>query len=261
MSPDPGRRVDYDAAGEQYDRTRGRTTATEAYGDAVRRELADAPTGPVLDLGSGTGAWSGSLGRWSGRDVVAVEPSSGMRGVAAANRRQDGSPASPHQPSIHLVGGRAAGLPLREGVATAAWLSTVIHHVGDLGVCAAELRRVLRPGAPVLIRNAFAGRYDGIPSVRFFPPVRRALDRFPSVDAVRTAFGSAGFGFVSIERVDDPPVSYETWRERLPRQRTVDTAFVGLTDEEFDAGLRAIDGAIAAGRDPEPVGLDLLILR
>jgi SAM-dependent methyltransferase len=108
---------------------------------------------------------------------------------------------------VHLVGGRADGVPLRDGVAGAAWLSTVIHHVGDLDACANELRRVLAPGAPVLIRSAF----------------RR-------------------------------------WRERLPSQRLADTILVGLTDDEFAAGLRALDAAIAAGRDPEAVGLDLLVL-
>ncbi len=37
----------------------------------------------------------------------------------------------------------------------------VIHHIPDLGACAQELRRVLRPGGPILIRSAFPGRLDG----------------------------------------------------------------------------------------------------
>jgi SAM-dependent methyltransferase len=276
--------VDYDTAGERYDRTRGRTAGTAAYGGHVRRELADAPAGPVLDLGSGTGAWSRALATWSGRDVVGLEPSAGMRGMAATNRRRDsprpaamGATRGPATTSaagdggvvaageatagrVHLVGGRADGVPLRDGVAGAAWLSTVIHHVGDLDACANELRRVLAPGAPVLIRSAFPGRYDGIGLVRFFPATRRALDRFPSVDAVRAAFEGAGFRFAGIQRVDEPPVGYRRWRERLPSQRLADTILVGLTDDEFAAGLRALDAAIAAGRDPEAVGLDLLVL-
>jgi len=32
------------------------------------------------------------------------------------------------------------------------WLSLVIHHIPDLAGAAREIRRVLRPGAPVLIR-------------------------------------------------------------------------------------------------------------
>lgn len=243
--------VDYDRQSERYHRTRGRTAGVEAYERPVRRELAGAPPGAVLDVGSGTGAWSGPLGAWSGRDVVAVEPSAAMRASARSE------PAG----RVLGVGGRAGALPLRDGALGAAWLSTVIHHVGDLDVCARELRRVLAPGAPVLIRSAFPGRYEGIGLVRFFPATRRALDRFPSVDAVRAAFGRAGFSYRSIERVDEPPVDFRTWRERLPQQRHADTILVGLSDDEFADGLRALDAAIAAGRDPQPVGLDLLVLR
>jgi hypothetical protein len=36
---------------------------------------------------------------------------------------------------------------------------------------------------------------------------------------------------------------------------------VELSDEEFAAGLRAVDAAIAAGEAPGPVGLDLLAFR
>jgi len=137
----------------------------------------------------------------------------------------------------------------------------VIHHVGDLGACARDLRRVLAPGAPVLLRNAFRGRYDGIPVVRYFPGTRRALDRFPAVEEVRAAFEAAGFAFAGLERVDQPPADLATWRAGLPRQRVSDTSLVGLTDAEFAAGLAAVDAALAAGRTTEVVGLDLLAFR
>jgi SAM-dependent methyltransferase len=243
--------VDYDRQAGCYDRTRGRTAGVEAWQAPVVRELAGAPPGPILDVGSGTGAWSGALAGWSRRDVLGVEPSAGMRAAARARAR----------PQVHLAAGAVPRLPVRTAASGAAWLSAVIHHVGDVDVCARELRRVLAPGAPVLIRNAFPGRYDGIGMVRFFPATRRVLDRFPSVDAVRRAFEGAGFGFARLERVDEPPVDYRVWRERLPAQRLADTTLVGLTDGEFADGLRALDAAIAAGRDPEPVGLDLLAFR
>ncbi len=258
--------VDYDAGGERYDRNRGRTIRTVAYRDPVRRDLADAPAGAVLDVGSGTGTWSTELATWSGRHVVAVEPSRGMRAVARTNRPHDGSTVpdtggTDAGPTVHLVGGRGAAVPLRDGTAGAAWLSTVIHHVGDLGVCARELRRVLRPGAPVLIRSAFPGRYDGIPLVRFFPPTRRVLDRFPSVDAVRSAFADAGFEFVRLEPVDEPPEDLRTWRERLAERARRRHAPGCARRRRVHGGLRAVDAAIAAGRDAGPVALDLLVLR
>jgi ubiquinone/menaquinone biosynthesis C-methylase UbiE len=39
--------------------------------------------GPVLDVGAGTGQFAAAIAGWFGVRVVAVEPSSGMRGQAA----------------------------------------------------------------------------------------------------------------------------------------------------------------------------------
>jgi SAM-dependent methyltransferase len=259
------RSVDWDRAAADYHHTR---VASEAWRDPVRGELASAPPGPVLDLGSGTGLWSGLLAAWSGRPVLAVEPSAGMRAVAVAGGRAGaggghgrghGGPAA--GPAIHHLAGLGGALPLRERIAGGAWLSGVIHHVGDIGACARELRRVLAPGAPVVIRGAFAGRCRGIPLVRYFPGAGSALDRFPSVDDVVAAFAGAGFGAVRLDAVDEPSPGLRHWRDGLPRQRLSDTALVGLSDDEFAAGLAAVDADIAAGADPGPLGLDLLVLR
>jgi SAM-dependent methyltransferase len=245
--------VDYDRAAADYHRSRGATAGTAAWREPVLRVLVGAPAGPVVDLGAGTGAWSGPLAAWTGRPVVAVEPSAGMRAEAARTTRDE--------PAVHLVAGRGGAVPLRDGVAGAAWLSTVLHHVGDVGACARDLRRVLAPGAPVVIRGALAGRYDGIPLVRYFPTVRAVLDRFPSLAEARAAFEAAGFAFAGVERVDEAPVDLRAWRARVPGQRRVDTTLVGLSDGEFAAGLAAIDAAVAGGRRVEVVGLDLLAFR
>jgi hypothetical protein len=88
-----------------------------------------------------------------------------------------------------VLEGNASALPLPDESADAAWLSLVIHHIPDLGVAAHEIRRVLRPGAPVLIRQGFPDRYrpsgnlslDRIELVRWFPETARTIGTFPSV--------------------------------------------------------------------------------
>jgi SAM-dependent methyltransferase len=248
-----GHPVDWDRAAADYHHARGAIAATAAWREPVARELAGAPPGPILDVGAGTGIWSGHLAEWSGRPVVAVEPSSGMRHQAAAAGRGDGG-------TVLQVAGRAEALPVRDGTGGGAWLSGVIHHV-DRAACAGELRRALRPGAPVLVRGAFAGRYAGLPVVRYFPQAGLVLDRFPAVEDVTATFAAAGFAATLLERVDEPDADLRRWRESLPRQRHADTALAGLSDAEFAAGLRAVDADIAAGRGPGPVGLDVLVLR
>jgi SAM-dependent methyltransferase len=241
--------VDYDRAAADFHHTRGHTADLAAWRAPVVGALGGAPPGPVVDLGAGTGAWSAALAGWSGRRVMAVEPSDGMRAEFAGG---DG---------VGLVAGRGGAVPVRAGAGGAAWLSTVIHHVDDLAACARDLRRVLAPGAPVLVRSAFPERDDGIPIIRYFTAARRALARFPTVAATRAAFEAAGFGFGHLERVEAAPVELRHWREMLPRQRHADTVLVDMSDAEFAAGLAAVDAAIAAGRTTEVVGIDLLTFR
>lgn len=249
--PQTGGEVDWDAQGERYARTRHAITGTAHYESLVVEALAGAPPGPVVDVGAGTGIWSPLLARWTGRPVVAVEPAPGMRRHATAA----------HGPEVRHVAGRVPALPLRAGAGAGAWLSAVLHHVGDLVACAHELRRVLAPGAPVLIRGAFAGRVDGLPHVRYFPEVRRRFDdRFPTVDATEAAFGEAGFRRRRLEAVAEHAVDLREWRRLLPDQRRSDTSLVHLTDDEFAAGLRRIDAAIAAGHALPQATLDLLVL-
>jgi SAM-dependent methyltransferase len=245
--------VDYDTAAVDYDRTRGRAVAIGAWQQPVGRALATLPPGPVLDLGAGSGLWSASIARWTGRPVVALEPSAGMRARARRTGRD---------PRVHQVGGVGGALPLRTGSVAAAWLSTVIHHVGDVARCAGELRRAMAAGAPVLIRSGFRGRLDGIGLFRFFPAARRAVDRFPTVESVTAAFEGAGFAPEGLARVEEPAtLDLRGWRDQLPAQRRADTVLVGLTDAEFAAGMHRLNEAIADDESPAPVGLDLLWFR
>jgi len=245
-----GRQVDWDEAADRYAHSRVHVTDTAAYEPPVTEALGDAPPGPVVDLGAGTGIWSGVLAGWTGRTVVAVEPAAGMRRHAAADPR----------PAVHHVAAHADRLPLRDGTAGGAWLSAVLHHVGDIATCARELRRVLAPGAPVLIRGAFAGRVDHLPQVHFFPEVRRRFDQFPGVEATEAAFGASGFRRRSLTVVQEGSVDLRAWRDLLPQQRASDTSLVHLSDDEFAAGLRRIDAALAAGTARAGAGLDLLVL-
>ena len=191
-----------DRDGTDYDRMAGRYDDGRAFPleqlDGWRRAVAGlVPTrsaAPMLDVGSGTGIWAYAFARWFGCRVVGVEPSSGMRAQAAAKRS--------HRKIVYL-GGRADAIPVCDRSCGAAWLSTVIHHFGDLAAAAVELRRVLRLGAPVLIREGFTGRTDGIPWLRYFPEALAVTDRFwPTVDTVVDAFAPAGFEFETLQPVE-----------------------------------------------------------
>jgi SAM-dependent methyltransferase len=152
------------------------------------------------------------------------------------------------------------------GACAWAWVSTVVHHLDDLDAAATELRRVLRPGGVVLVRQAFPGRMGEITLYgRWFPEAGACLvagGGLPGVERVSAAFAAAGFGVEalrSVAQVSAP--SLAAYRDKV--RRRADTGLRLLPDDQFAAGLAALDRAVEAETSPTPVvdRLDLLVLR
>jgi SAM-dependent methyltransferase len=231
--------------------------------EAVRRHLRPSPGMTLADIGAGTGAFSAAFSGWFGLSVRAVEPSAAMRDQI------------PRTPAIQVLEGDASALPLPAESADAAWLSLVIHHVPDLRVAAREIRRVLRPGAPVLIRQGFPDRYepsgnlkpDGIELVRWFPETARALSTFPSVEETCEAFAAAGFRQDALEQVRETyPASLADFLGQVDTFRRADTTMRSLTEDEFLRGKERLRRAVrraehTANPETRSNWLDLLVLR
>jgi SAM-dependent methyltransferase len=228
--------------------------------EAVRRHLRPSPGMTLVDIGAGTGAFAAAFSDWFDLSVLAVEPSAAMRDQI------------PRTPSIQVFEGNASALPLPDESADAAWLSNVIQHVQDLGVAAKEIRRVLRPGAPVLIRagmshQGFPDRYDGVENVRWFPETARTVDTFPSVEETCKAFAAAGFHRDALEQVRETyAASLADFLDHVDTLRQADTTMRGLTEDEFLRGKERLRRAVRQAEDtanPETRSnsLDLLVLR
>jgi ubiquinone/menaquinone biosynthesis C-methylase UbiE len=230
-----------------------------SWQDAVRRHLRPEPGMTLADIGAGTGAFATAFTDWFGLDIIAVEPSASMRSQI------------PVRPGIRVLEGNASALPLPDDCADAAWLSTVIHHVPDLEAAASEIRRVLRPGAPVLIRQAFPGRSGRIELVRWFPETARTIDTYPTVEQTCQAFATAGFGQEALEQVPQSDLTgLADLLDRADTLRKADTTMRGLTEEEFVRGKERLRRAAqqaaqqaqaTATQGPRTSWLDLLVLR
>ena len=215
----------------------------------IQRHIGDTAR-TILDLGAGTGRFSAALADAFDADVVAVEPSAGMRRQAKTKA----------QTRVRIVGGSAEHLPLANRSCDAAWLSNVVHHFDDIPRAAQELRRVLTESAPVLIRGAFAGR-GPIPTLyRFFPAAENAIESFPAVPEIVDAFVSAGFASMSIERVQQLLAYRLADMVDRVRQRA-DTTLEKLSDADFAAGLAELERAAEIETGPVLDYLDLLVLR
>jgi ubiquinone/menaquinone biosynthesis C-methylase UbiE len=220
--------------------------------EAIARHLHPSPGLTLLDIGAGTGQFAVAFSEWFGVRAAAVEPSAAMRDEI------------PETPAIRVFEGDAGALPLPDDSADAAWLSLVIHHIPDLTIAAREIRRVLRPGAPVLIRQGFPGRLDGIELIRWFPETARTVETYPSVADVCDAFAAAGFRREALEPVRE---TYSTngrladLVERLDTLRDADTTMRALTDDEFGRGKERLRRAVRRGQETRGNWLDLLVLR
>lgn len=222
--------------------------------EALQRHLDPTPSMTIVDIGAGTGAFATAFAEWFGVEVVAVEPSAAMRTQI------------PARPNIQVRDGHAAAIPLPDSSADAAWLSTVIHHIPDLHAAAREIRRVLRAGSPVLIRQAFPGRSDRIELIRWFPEAARTIDTYPSVEQTRQAFANAGFHQNTLEQIPQTDLTSLTeLLNRIEIFRDADTAMRNLTDEEFNRGKQRLRDAVSqtgpAALKPRPSWLDLMVLR
>jgi ubiquinone/menaquinone biosynthesis C-methylase UbiE len=225
--------------------------------DAIRAHLRPSPEMTVADIGAGTGAFATAFNDWFGLRVLAVEPSAAMRAQI------------PARPDIEVLEGDVSALPLPDDSADGVWLSLVLHHVPDLEAAAREVRRVLRQGAPVLIRQGFPGRVDTTRTFpwEFFPEVtRRVTDTYPSVEQVCQAFATAGFRRDALEQVPETLTSLAEFLAQVDTFRRADTNMRGLTEEEFLRGKEQLRRAVRHAEEthnPEPRTnwLDLLVLR
>jgi ubiquinone/menaquinone biosynthesis C-methylase UbiE len=224
--------------------------------EAIRRHLSPLPGMTVADIGAGTGAFAAALSDWFGVSVVAVEPSAAMRAQI------------PHRPGIRALEGHASALPLPDGSADGAWLSLVIHHIPDLEAAAREIRRVLRPGAPVLIRQGFPGRSDATRTFpwEFFAETARTADTYPTVEQTCRAFITSGFRRDALEQVPETMTSLAEFLAQADTFRRADTNLRGLTEEEFLRGKERLRRAVqdaeeTTSLEPKTNWLDLLVLR
>jgi SAM-dependent methyltransferase len=247
--------ADYDGImAEVYDR--GRTlpdASVRTWIEAAARHLPSGPD-PVLDLGAGTGRFSVPLAEGLETTVIGLEPAGGMRAEAVTKTTDSG---------VALVAGGAEALPFGDHTFRGVWASQVVHHLPDLEVCAAELRRILVVGGRLLVRGLYCDVATRWVLGRYFPEaVAIAEDRFPSPTAIRHGLASAGFVELAHEKIDqvvaETPESF--YRRTALR---ADSALALLPDPEFEAGLSRLRADIERGslRGPISETLDLLVYR
>src|SRR3982751_164933 len=166
----------------------GRYNASRALPDAVLgewverigRQIGAARRAAAIDLGCGTGRFTGLLAGHFAEVVVGVDPSGPMLAAAAAQ--------SAGAKGVRFVRAAAERLPVADSSVDLVFLSMVYHHFADEGRALASVRRVLRPGGCLCIRPCTGENLDTYVYQRFIPEAR-AVDeaRLPTRAALTAA--------------------------------------------------------------------------
>lgn len=123
----------FETGADRYDRVR--PAYPEALLDHLKAALKTAPSGPIVDVGAGTGIFTRQLAeRLPGAQIIGLEPSQAMRERARAV-----------SPDLTFLDGAAESLPFEDGQARAVTAATAAHWF-DRPAFYAEAWRVLAPG-------------------------------------------------------------------------------------------------------------------
>jgi ubiquinone/menaquinone biosynthesis C-methylase UbiE len=161
----------------------------------------------VLDVGSRDGRHQLELARRFGCRTVGVEPVRANldRGRALLVAARETEPEVAR--GVAFVQGIAEHLPFADEAFDLVWCRDVLIHVAELEAAFAECRRVLRPGAPMLVFQMFATPWLEPPEAeRLWPPLA-AMPANTDPGRFERAVATAGFRVARMEEL------HGEWRE------------------------------------------------
>jgi ubiquinone/menaquinone biosynthesis C-methylase UbiE len=208
------------------------------------------PSARLLDLGCGTGRFTTLLAEVFGVAVLGIDPS--LRMLA---RRE-----APDASRARFVAGAAEAVPVATGSIDLVLLSMVYHHV-RVPEALLEVRRVLRPGGHVVVRNPTRECLDHYLFLAFFPEAK-AIDvaRMPTRAGLAADFLRRGFTAVSHRTVShvvagDP----RDWYRKVSLRAL--SSLQLISDEAFTQGLREFEAYCRTADPDRPVRepLDLFV--
>lgn len=239
-TPKPLATVDYDKVQHQT-YAQGRSLSADAIGRYMVTFGAHLPAHRPLtgvDLGSGTGRFTPALAEAFGGPIIGVEPADGMRRAAEAGATH---------PRVSYVAGRAEAIPRRDASADFVLMFLSYHHVADKPAAAREIRRVLKPGGRLILRNTFKERIPNHWWRSYFPRSHDVeVAMFPTEAETRELFEAAGFHTVASVQMEIPfegDIANLVARLKL---RAV-SVFEHMTEAELDEGFARIDADLAKG--------------
>jgi ubiquinone/menaquinone biosynthesis C-methylase UbiE len=219
--------INYDIASKTYDHTRNqsdRLIERFVHRVSFKKETA------ILDFGCGTGNYLNSLQLGFACRCCGVEPSDGMRTIAAGKNN-----------ALDVRQGDHRKVPFDDEEFDFVFMTDVIHHVPDLSLMFSELLRVLKPSAflcvvtesHVQIQSRF---YNG-----YFPSLAaNEKRRYPEIRRIMEVAVQCGFTHEDTEMLpaSSPGVITDSFVKNVEEKNF--SMFRLLDEREFNEGLRKI---------------------
>lgn len=249
--------MDYDKTEipRSYDAARGYSADVLArWLDLISAHVPVDAIAGIIDLGCGTGRYSGPLaGRFDAR-VLGIDPSQKMLAAAKENTVDD---------RVSFRHGPGETLPADDAAADMVFMSMVFHHLPEPERTAGECRRVLRPDGYLCLRNSTVDETCSFPYVDFFPGVRAVIEaRLISRARIRTVLEAAGFRTARHDIVaHQMSPDWSSFADKMALR--ADSMLARLPDDAFHEGIAALraHAGRADPREPVMVNVDFFVFR
>lgn len=232
-----GQSTSFDRASHFYDQTRGFPPGEgEKVAAFISRVGGLQPHHHVLEIGVGTGRIALPLARHV-KAIYGVDLSTNM--MRQLRQKWDGEP-------IHLVQGDAEHLPFASHSFDAGVIAHVLHLVGDPAAAARELRRVLKPGAHLVVTHQDRNQSTGLDALydAWEAAIPAAYARSPRRETIEAILNDTGW------RPTGPPQAYSYTIPFTPRQflenyaQRIWSMTWSMSDSDLNSGLQAVRAAI-----------------
>jgi ubiquinone/menaquinone biosynthesis C-methylase UbiE len=240
--------MDYDqtAMPESYDQGRQHPQGVlEMWLDRIAGAVGGRKIETILDLGCGTGRFSGPLANRFHARTIGLDPSQKMLSIACAK-----APSA----KVHFLRGRGDPIPIADASIDMIFISMVFHHFPSPEKTAQECRRVLRDSGIVCLRNST--RDQSSPYEDYFPNYRAVVEQSPSSSDIIHAFRC--FRLAAQEIV--PHLMARDVSELCNKAAyRADSTLLRLSDHDFEKGLAVMREAAAIHKDPVLMNIDFFV--
>jgi ubiquinone/menaquinone biosynthesis C-methylase UbiE len=189
----------------------------------------------VLDLGGGTGRFTGALYHTYRCPVTVLDPSEEM--LEQGKARLGGQVSGLVGGGITWVCAAAEKLPFAAGSFDLIWMSQVFHHLEDKKEAFAEIRRVLAPEGCLAVRNGTLENDEVLTWMELFPGAKEIEnEKIPHRADITKTVCAHGFTLVKeLTVLQRFAASYQEYYEKISRRGL--SVLISISDEAFNHGL------------------------